>query len=194
MYPALFLLPLQMLICYTLPNPNGFSKSNFPCYRFPFLCWLFMLDSRQSIWGPLLHFDLNLSKEIASLSRCREILLSPQLMVMSTVIWVFSQLGHGLWRLSPVLGVSVGLGDFCFLPNWWWWGWHQLSGAALKWSELEHPDGCLLGISPVVSLPQVACHRHLWSGASSAGVMVPRNSTKRGKYNLWKSRWSCNKT
>lgn len=87
--------------------------------------------------GPLLHFDLNLSREIASLSWCREILLSPQLMAGSTVIWVFSHLGHGLWRLSPVLGVSVGLGDFCFLPNWWWWGWHQLSEAALKRSELS---------------------------------------------------------
>lgn len=54
--------------------------------------------------GPLLHFDLNLSREIASLSQCREILLSPQLMTMSTVILVFSQLGHVLWRLSPILG------------------------------------------------------------------------------------------
>lgn len=126
----------------------------------------------------MLHFDLNLSREIASLSRCREILLSPQLMAISTVIWVFSQLGHVLWRLSPILGVRVGLGDFFFF---------QIDSAewgCFKTEQAEHPDDCLLGISPVVSLPQVACHRHLWSGASSAGVTVPRNSTKRGKYNL----------
>lgn len=36
MYPALFLLPLQMLIRYTLPNPNGFSKSNFLATIFHF--------------------------------------------------------------------------------------------------------------------------------------------------------------
>lgn len=36
MYPALFLLLLQMLICYTLPNPNGFSKSNFLATVFHF--------------------------------------------------------------------------------------------------------------------------------------------------------------
>lgn len=48
MYPALFLLPVQMLKCYTLPNPNGFSKSNFLATVFHFSVD-FMLDSHQNI-------------------------------------------------------------------------------------------------------------------------------------------------
>ena len=118
--------------------------------------------------GPLLHFDLNLSREIASLSRYREILLSPQLMTVSTVILVFSQLGHVLWRLSPILGVGVGLGDFLFSSKLMVMELTSVECGCFKTEWGEHPDDCLLGISPVVSLPQVACHRHLWSGASSS--------------------------
>lgn len=37
MYPALCLIPLQMLILgHILPNPNGFSKSNFLATIFQF--------------------------------------------------------------------------------------------------------------------------------------------------------------
>lgn len=153
MYPALFLLPLQMLICYTLPNPNGFSGNPISLLPFSISLLTFYAWLTSEHLGPLLHFDLNLSKEIASLSRCREILLSPQLMAMSTVIWVFSQLGHGLWRAKPSSRGECRFRRLLFLPNWWWWGWHQLSGARFKMGRLSI-QMAVFWISPVVSLPQ----------------------------------------
>lgn len=172
MYPALFLLRLQMLISYTLPNPNGFSESNFLATVFHFsVDFLCLTHIRAS--GAFATFW-------------------PQpIQGSSSSVWVpggrAGSLDCGCSPLSSSGCVGLLQTRICALeaePDSWGGG--RLRGfsfprkmvvvglTSVKWVCLffktewgEHPNESLLGIFLVVSLSWVACYNHLqrWPGA-----------------------------
>lgn len=198
MYPALFLLPLQMLICYTLPNPNGFSKSNFLAtvfhFSFDFLCSTHIRASGAftTFWPQPVQGNsssVQAQGNNAGSLACGCIAQSSHNDVGLPQGRVCAR------RLSLTPEVCRGLWSFCFLPKWLWCSWHQSDGAAysLIWNEVNE---CLLGISLIISLLHVACHKPLlrWLGASPARCVALRNGTKTGKHNFGKGKGSSRET
>lgn len=173
MYPALFLLPLQMLIRYTLPNPNGFSKSNFLATIFHFsVDFLCLTHIRAS--GAFGTFRLQpvqgKSSSVWVRGGSAGSLACGCLPCPLSVMWVSPRPGLVPWRLCPILGVGVGLGGFRLPQKWLSWSWQQLNGAAysLKLNEVSNQTSVSGDLSHHKS--SVSRHAHLqrWPGAFSA--------------------------
>lgn len=96
-----------MLICYTLPNPNGFSKSNFlaPVFRFSvdFLCLTCIRASGAfaTFWPRPVQWNSSSAQEESP--RVVAVLPCPPV-----TLWVSFWLDGGFWRQPElVLGVEV---------------------------------------------------------------------------------------
>lgn len=98
---------------------NPISLLQFSISLLTFYAWL----SSEHL-GPLPHFDLHLSREIAPLSGCRKVGLCPS-PCPPLVMWVFSKPGCVLWThvLIPIPGVGFLFSPIMIVVGLTWVKW-----------------------------------------------------------------------
>lgn len=133
MYPALFLLPLQLLICYTLPNPNGFSKSNFLATVFHFSVDFLCLTHIRASGA----FATCWPQPVQGNSSSIQVQGGSDGSSPVAVLPCLPQDGCSGGRVQFPRGSRFM--RFLFLQKWLWWGWLQLDGASysLKWNQVS---------------------------------------------------------